>query len=92
MEELRTWTRGQIDVDELHPLLLIAIFIVTFSAIHPFEDGNGRMSRVVTTRFLLRAGYAYVPYSSLESVVEQGKEAYYLALRKTQGDNSNGRT
>jgi hypothetical protein len=53
--------------------------------IHPFQDGNGRLSRVLTTLLLLRAGYAYVPYSSLESVIEQSKEGYYLALRRTQG-------
>ena len=53
--------------------------------IHPFQDGNGRLSRVLTTLLLLQAGYAYAPYSSLESVIEQGKEAYYLALRQTQG-------
>lgn len=53
--------------------------------LHPFQDGNGRLSRVLTTLMLLQAGYAYVPYSSLESVVEQSKEAYYLALRQTQG-------
>jgi len=58
---------------------------VVFLEIHPFQDGNGRLSRVLTTLLLLRAGYAYVPYSSLESVVEQSKEAYYLALRRTQG-------
>ncbi len=52
---------------------------------HPFQDGNGRLSRVLTTLLLLQAGYAYVPYSSLESVVEQSKEAYYLALCQTQG-------
>lgn len=70
---------------ELHPLIAIGIFVVVFLAIHPFQDGNGRLSRVLTTLLLLRAGYAYVPYSSLESVIEQSKEAYYLALRKTQG-------
>ena len=58
---------------------------MVFLEIHPFQDGNGRLSRVLTTLLLLRAGYAYVPYSSLESVVEQSKEAYYLALRRTQG-------
>ena len=56
-----------------------------FLEIHPFQDGNGRLSRVLTTLLLLQAGYAYVPYSSLESVVEQSKDAYYLALRQTQG-------
>jgi Fic family protein len=68
----------------LHPLLAIAVFIVTFLAIHPFEDGNGRLSRVLTTLLLLQAGYAYVPYSSLESVIEQNKGSYYIALRQTQ--------
>ncbi len=50
----------------LHPLLVIAIFVVVFLAIHPFQDGNGRLSRVLTSLLLLRAGYAHVPYSSLE--------------------------
>jgi Fic family protein len=68
----------------LHPLLIIAICVVVFLEIHPFQDGNGRLSRVLTTLLLLQAGYAYVPYSSLESVIEQSKEAYYLALRQTQ--------
>lgn len=63
---------------------VIGIFTVVFLAIHPFQDGNGRLSRVLTTLLLLRAGYAYVPYSSLESVIEQSKEGYYLALRRTQ--------
>ena len=70
---------------DLHPLLVISIFVVVFLAIHPFQAGNGRLSRVLTTLLLLRTGYAYVPYSSLESSIEQSKEAYYLALRQTQG-------
>nr|WP_269457660.1 DUF977 family protein [Nitrosomonas ureae] len=65
--------------------MVIALCIVVFLEIHPFQDGNGRLSRVLTTLLLLQAGYVYVPYSSLESVVEQSKEAYYLALRQTQG-------
>jgi Fic family protein len=69
---------------QLHPLLVTAIFIVVFLDIHPFQDGNGRLSRILTTLLLLRAGYAYVPYSSLESVIEHSKEGYYLALRQTQ--------
>ena len=64
---------------------VIALRVVVFLEIHPFQDGNGRLSRVLTTLLLLHAGYAYVPYSSLESVIEQNKEAYYLALRQTQG-------
>jgi Fic family protein len=68
----------------LHPLLVIAIFVVVFLEIHPFQDGNGRLSRILTTLMLLQADYAYVPYASLESVIEQSKESYYLALRQTQ--------
>ncbi len=85
MAELIDWTCGALDHGELHPLLVIGVFVATFLAIHPFQDGNGRLSRILTTLLLLRAGYAHVPYSSLESVVEQSKEAYYLALRRTQG-------
>jgi Fic family protein len=85
MTELVAWTRAHLKSEELHPLIVIAVFIVVFLEIHPFEDGNGRLSRLVTTLLLLRAGYAYVPYCSLESIVEQSKEAYYIALRQTQG-------
>jgi Fic family protein len=85
MQQLVSWTQTSLDEDRLHPLLTLAIFIVVLLAIHPFQDGNGRLSRILTTLLLLRSGYAYVPYSSLESVVEQNKEAYYLALRRTQG-------
>jgi Fic family protein len=85
MTELVTWYVAERDAGRLHPLLLIGIWVVVFLEIHPFQDGNGRLSRVLTTLLLLQAGYAYVPYSSLESVVEQSKETYYLALRQTQG-------
>jgi Fic family protein len=85
MAEAVAWVREGLNARKLHPLLVTAIFIVVFLEIHPFQDGNGRLSRILTTLLLLRAGYAYVPYSSLESVIEQNKEAYYLALRQTQG-------
>lgn len=85
MTELVAWINEARDTKQWHPLLAIAVFVVVFLEIHPFQDGNGRLSRVLTTLLLLRAGYAYVPYSSLESVIEQSKESYYLALRQTQG-------
>jgi Fic family protein len=85
MAELASWVNEERDQKHLHPLLIIAIFVVVFLEIHPFQDGNGRLSRVLTTLLLMQAGYAYVPYSSLESVIELNKEAYYLALRQTQG-------
>ena len=85
MAELALWVNDEREAGALHPLLIIAIFVVVFLEIHPFQDGNGRLSRVLTTLLLIQAGYAYVPYSSLESVIELNKEAYYLALRQTQG-------
>ena len=85
MQEAVDWARDALETRQLHPLLVTAIFIVVFLEIHPFQDGNGRLSRILTTLLLLRAGYAYAPYSSLESVIERGKEGYYLALRQTQG-------
>lgn len=85
MTELVSWFDEERAGGRVHPLLLIGIWIVVFLEIHPFQDGNGRLSRVLTTLLLLQAGYAYVPYTSLESVIEQNKEAYYLALRQTQG-------
>lgn len=85
MTELVGWLTSKREQRRLHPLLVIAVFTVVFLEIHPFQDGNGRLSRILTTLLLLQAGYAYVPYSSLESVIEQSKEGYYLALRQTQG-------
>lgn len=85
MDELVEWTNEVLAEKSLHPLLITAIFTVVFLEIHPFQDGNGRLSRILTTLLLLKAGYAYVPYSSLESVIEQNKDGYYLALRQTQG-------
>lgn len=84
MDALLDWCRRTEADTGLHPLLRIGIFVVVFLAVHPFQDGNGRLSRILTTLLLLRAGYGHVPYSSLESIIEQNKEAYYLALRRTQ--------
>lgn len=82
MTELLDWNARTADL--LHPLVRIGLFIVEFLAIHPFQDGNGRLSRVLTTLLMLQAGYTHVPYSSLESIIERNKEGYYLSLRRTQ--------
>ena len=84
MSDLVAWLNDARELGRLHPLLIVAIFTVTFLEIHPFQDGNGRLSRILTTLLLLQAGYAYVSYSSLESVIEHSKDGYYLALRQTQ--------
>lgn len=85
MQELVVWTREALADRAWHPLIVVGLFVVVFLEIHPFQDGNGRLSRVLTTLLLLQAGYGYAPYSSLESVVEANKESYYLGLRRTQG-------
>jgi Fic family protein len=84
MSELIDWYNESVNEESQHPLIIIAIFIVVFLAIHPFPDGNGRLSRIITTLLLLRAGYTYVPYSSMESIIETNKDSNYLALRRTQ--------
>lgn len=85
MSELIGWLDYEIENRRFHSLLLIGIFVVVFLEIHPFQDGNGRLSRILTTLLLLQSGYSYVQYSSLESVIEESKDHYYLALRQTQG-------
>jgi len=84
MQELIESTNQRFEDQEIHPLIIIGDFLVRFLAIHPFLDGNGRMSRILTTLLLLKSGYLYVPYSSLERIVEENKDSYYRALRKTQ--------
>jgi Fic family protein len=84
MRSLVEWTSVALAKPTHHPLMVIAVFVVRFLAIHPFQDGNGRLSRALTTLLLLRAGYGYVPYSSLERVIEDSKDEYYRALRRAQ--------
>ena len=72
------------DSDRWHPLVLIADFVLWFLAIHPFQDGNGRLARALTTLLLLKADYDYAPYASLERIVEDNKREYYTALRASQ--------
>ncbi len=86
MTGLIEWTNSQINRKELHPLFVVGVFIIVFLHIHPFQDGNGRLSRALTTLLLLRLGYSYVPYSSFERVIEENKESYYLALRRGQAE------
>jgi len=84
MQELVEWTRSAIDNQRYHPLLIIANFLVQFLQIHPFQDGNGRLSRILTNLLMLQAGYAYMPYASHEKIIEDNKPDYYLALRQSQ--------
>ena len=84
MQELVEWTTKATKEKKYHPLLIISNFVVEFLKIHPFSDGNGRISRILTNLLMLQAGYLYIPYISHEKLVEEKKQEYYLALRKTQ--------
>lgn len=84
MQELIYWARESLSDKSYHPLIIIAVFNLVFLAIHPFQDGNGRLSRSLVSLLMLKAGYGYIPYSSLESIVEKNKDGYYLALQRTQ--------
>lgn len=85
MQELVEWTQLALKDRDHHPLVIIANFIVEFLAIHPFQDGNGRLARILTNLLMLKNGYVYVPYVSHEKLVEDNKAEYYLALRESQG-------
>ncbi len=84
MTELIEWTVEALEQHRFHPLLVIASFIIEFLKIHPFEDGNGRLSRVLTNLLLFRSGYSFVQYVSHEQIVERRKDEYYFALRASQ--------
>ncbi|MCF7833946.1 MAG: Fic family protein [Candidatus Pacebacteria bacterium] len=84
MTELIEWTQTALEENRFHPLLIVANFVVEFLKIHPFQDGNGRLSRILTNLLLLKTGYTFIQYVSHEQIVEHRKDEYYLALRKSQ--------
>ena len=81
MSELVDWSLAP---SRHHPLLVLANFLVSFLKIHPFLDGNGRLSRLLTNHWLLRQGYGYAPFVSHEKIIEDSKADYYRALRDSQ--------
>ncbi len=83
-QELVEWTQATLQEKKYHPLLIVGNFLVEFLQIHPFQDGNGRLSRILTNLLLLKEGYLYMPYISHEKLVEDNKPEYYLALRQSQ--------
>ena len=84
MLELVEATQSTLKESRLHLLLTIGNFLVEFLNIHPFQDGNGRLSRILTNLLLLEAGYLYMPYVSHEKLIEDNKPDYYMALRRSQ--------
>lgn len=84
MNDLVVWSNQTFKADELHPLLVIAVFVYEFLSIHPFQDGNGRLSRLLTTLLLLQRDYDFVQYTSFEQLIEERKRDYYRALMDGQ--------
>ena len=69
---------------EIHPLVVIGLLIYEFLSIHPFQDGNGRLSRLLTILLLLKFDYQFIQYVSFENLIEQKKKTYYEALMAGQ--------
>ena len=84
MDDVLSWVKEGAEKKDIHPLVIISNFIFEFLAIHPFEDGNGRLSRALTNLMLLQQGYAFIPYVSLEEIIESRQSEYYISLRETQ--------
>jgi len=84
MQELAEWTIAALEKQSYEPLVVIGNFIIEFLNIHPFKDGNGRLSRILTNLLLLKSGYLFMPYISHEKLIEDNKPEYYISLRKSQ--------
>ena len=84
MHNLVEWTNEQLQKQDIHPLLIISTFIYEFLSTHPFQDGNGRLSRLLTTLLLLKSGYPFIQYVSFESIIEKRKKEHYEALMSGQ--------
>ena len=84
MNNLISWTNEQFEKKEIHPLIIISHFIYEFLSIHPFQDGNGRLSRLITTLLLLQNDYLFIQYVSFENLIEKSKKEYYQALMEGQ--------
>lgn len=86
MEEVLSWTNNVLESGEIHPLIIIGTFVYDFLSIHPFQDGNGRLSRLLTTLLLLRSDYQFIQYVSFENIIEERKGDYYRVLMDGQKD------
>lgn len=89
MESLLNWTNERLNKNDLHPLMIVATFVYEFLSIHPYQDGNGRLSRLLTTFILLKLDYQFIQYVSFEHVIENKKEDYYRALMDGQKNRYN---
>ena len=84
MNNIISWTTEQLENRGIHPLIVISNFIYEFLSIHPFQDGNGRLSRLLTTLLLMQNDYLFIQYVSFENLIEKTKKEYYQALMEGQ--------
>jgi len=84
MQSLIIWTNERTANKDLHPLMITAAFVYEFLSIHPYQDGNGRLSRLLTSLLLMKQDYRFIQYVSFENVIEMKKEGYYRALIEGQ--------
>jgi len=89
MNSIIDWTNNAINNEEVHPLIAIASFIYEFLSIHPYQDGNGRLSRLLTTLLLLKTDYDFIQYTSVEYEIEKQKKEYYKVLMAGQKNRYN---
>ena len=89
MNDLISWTNSQFKNKEIHPLIIVVNLIYEFLSIHPFQDGNGRLSRLLTTLVLLQKDYLFIKYVSFENLIEKTKKEYYQALMEGQKNRNN---
>jgi len=90
MEELLKWTEERMHEQDMHPLMITAVFAYEFLSIHPYQDGNGRLSRLLTTLMMMRMGYGFVQYVSFELIIEERKDDYYRVLMAGQKNRYSG--
>lgn len=86
MRQLLNWYDSE---TEVHPLIKVASFVYDFLSVHPFQDGNGRLSRLISTLLLLKNGYKWIQYVSFEHEIENRKNEYYQVLRTCQAQRPN---
>ena len=84
MDNIISWVNENLKEEKYHPLITISTFVYEFLSIHPYQDGNGRLSRLLTTLLLLRADYDFMNYASMETEIEKRKKDYYKVLMDCQ--------
>jgi len=84
MQELINWTNERIEKNDQHPLMMVATFVYEFLSIHPYQDGNGRLSRLLTTLLLMKHDFQFIQYVSFENIIETRKDDYYRVLMEGQ--------